>query len=54
MGGWALWMVDIYICAKAIKALLLDICQSPIEEEKSSGKESVKFTDLSLQVSLVG
>jgi hypothetical protein len=37
MGGWTLWMVEIYICTKAINALWVDSYQdqSPKGEEKS-------------------
>ena len=35
MGGWTLWMVDIYICTKAINALWVDSWPRP----KSNGRE---------------
>jgi hypothetical protein len=34
MGGWTLWMVDIYICTKAINALWVDSWPRPKSNER--------------------
>jgi hypothetical protein len=49
-------MVDIYICTKAINALWVELTKTKVQwkRRKSSGEESAKFTDLSLQVALGG